>query len=123
MSETEIILDAIGHVRAAVQAVDDRLNKVEISTRELAFRERERNGHIADLTRWRETVEMEQAKKREQDLRALGFQEGEQAVKDAARNKALAVWEKAEKPVVYGLAAVLLGLGMRLGAFFIGGPW
>lgn len=48
---------------------------------------------------------------------------GGQMVKDKARSRAEAVWAKVEKPVVYGAALLVFGFGLRLGAFFIGGPW
>ena len=48
---------------------------------------------------------------------------GGQMVKDKARSRAEALWGKIEKPVVYGTGLILFGFGLRLGAFFIGGPW
>lgn len=123
MSETELILDAIRAVRTDVQGVEGRLGAVEISMKELAFRERERNGQIAKLSRWREGVEADQLRRHEAELQALGFDAGAEAVKESARRKVMLAWERVEKPVTYGTIVVLFGFGMRLAGLFIGGPW
>ena len=48
---------------------------------------------------------------------------GEKNVKDKARNRIEALWGRVEKPIIYGTGLILFGFGLRLGAFFIGGPW
>ena len=125
------ILQAIEFLREDVKAVDGRLeahrkevsSKLDVGTRfmsQLSERERERNendrernGQIGRLTKWKEEMELADAK-------AASFAQGEQAVRLAARTRVTAIWEKVEKPVVYGAGMLVFGAGIRVGAFLLG---
>lgn len=82
----------------------------------LSARVDRQNGGVAKALEWMNAHDART--KSEADI-ALGGQ----MVKDKARSRAQAVWAKIEKPVIYGVGLVLFGFGVRLGAFFIGGPW
>lgn len=130
MSETELILDAIGAVRDDIKGINSRLDdgaarmqRFDLGLHELVLRETERNGQIKRLTAWREAVELREAHEREALISAESFVAGENAVKARARSKAEAIWDRAEKPVITGAMLLMFGAGIRIAAFLLGGPW
>lgn len=86
-------------------------------TLEQVLREAQRtNGRISALEAWRQQSE---ADARE----AAAFAAGEESVKREYRSKLELVWDRVERPVVYGIGALMVGVGIRVGAWFIAGTW
>lgn len=84
-------------------------------TLEQVLREARRtNGRISALEEGQERFEQEARD-------AAAFAAGEESVKREYRSKLELVWDRVERPVVYGSGAVLVGVGIRIGAWFLGG--
>ena len=130
MSETEMILDAIGAVRnevvrvhTRIDASDTRLGRVEVSMGALEAREAERNGSILDIMRWRQGIDERHQVCIFREVSQTAYEDGAEAVKAAARSRVAMVWGHIEKPVIMGAAMLVFGVGLRIGAFFVEVPW
>lgn len=93
--------DFRGKVGDRLDEGNERMASLEFGMRELNQREKERNGTLRELVKWREAMEM-------RDVRA----DERATVKAEARNTATAiakrVWGAVEKPVLYALAFGIL---------------
>lgn len=49
--------------------------------------------------------------------------EGRAEIRAANRTRFMAIWDRAEKPVITGAMMLVFGVGLRIGAFLLGGPW
>ena len=76
----------------------------------------ETNGRVTLLEGWQDSFEDET------DV-GEAFAAGRKSVRDGDRAMAVKLGRLLGKWAPYGLAALLVGLGIRLGAWFLGGVW
>ena len=127
-SEQSLVLDLLRGLSAEVKAnttamsvLDLRLSKLEYHMGELGFREKERNGHIADLVNWKSDHQDEAD-------RAAAILEGRQAQRAEDKDRLALIWDKMERPVLYGITGVGIAAGgillnLVLKAAEAGGLW
>ena len=97
----------------AVQAQATETHRIALQTLEQA---KETNGRVTLLEGWQDSFE---------DETEVGeaFAAGRKSVRDGDRAMAVKIGRLLGKWAPYGLAALLVGLGIRLGAWFLGGVW
>lgn len=91
----------------------ERMQALEFGMRELNQREKERNGTLRELVKWREAMEM-------RDVRA----DERATVKAEARNTAAALgkraWDTVEKPVLVAVGLGVFGVTVWAGRGILG---
>lgn len=120
MSESafeQLVIDSLRELKAEIVAVgataEQGLN-IALKTYEQA---KETNGRVTLLETWQDQFE-------DDGENAASFEAGRESVK--RENQALLerAWGRIEKPFIYGASALLVGIGIRLGAWFLGDiPW
>lgn len=81
------------------------------------------NGRVDGLEAWAAAHDGEHSAAEREAREAQSFDAGVQSERRRFRHLFGAVMDRVERPLMYGLAAVLVGVGIRLGAWFIGGLW
>lgn len=109
---------AEGHkeIKAELVAVQLRADQTHTIATQTLEQAKVTNGRVTLLENWQDTFEDET------DVGAA-YAAGRQSVR--VQDKALIgrIIDRVEKPLMYGVAAILIGVGIRLGAWFVGGIW
>ena len=74
------------------------------------------NGRVTLLENWQDSFE-------DDTENGASFAAGRQSVRDGDKAMARKLISLVGKYAPYGIGALLLGVGMRLGAWFVGGVW
>ena len=105
--------DEIKREIVAVGTIAEQALNVSAQTLEQA---KATNGRVTLLEGWQDSFEDETEV-------GVAFAAGRKSVRDGDRALAVKIGRLLGKWAPYGLAALMVGLGIRLGAWFLGGVW
>lgn len=81
------------------------------------------NGRVDGLEKWASSHDGFHIAADREVRDAESFDAGVQSERRLVRHVLGHIADRLEKPFMYGLAAVMVGVGIRLGAWFVGGLW
>lgn len=105
------------------QEGEKRFDKIEYVTSQTLLQAKETNGRVTAIEDWKRAHVAAHDGAEQEALKAERFEAGRESERRRLRHVLAEVGDRVERPLMYGLAAVLVGVGIRLGAWFIGGLW
>ena len=84
---------------------------------------KETNGRVTKLEEWQHDHIAAHDGDEQEAREAQSFEAGRESERNRLRHVLGEVLDRVERPLMYGLAGVLVGVGIRLGAWFVGGLW
>lgn len=119
----QIVIDTLKQHTNALGEVKDEIVAVGAVAQQTLGQATKTNGRVDSLEEWRAGIDMWRRGLADGELAAAAFEEGAESVRQGWRRRVTAAWSRVERPVMYGLGLLLFGLGIRVGAWFVGGPW
>lgn len=102
---------------------DRRFDKIEYVTSQTLLQAQATNGRVSRLEDWQDGHISAHDGAEHEAREAERFEAGRESERRRVRHVLGEVMDRIERPLMYGLAAVLVGVGIRLGAWFVGGLW
>lgn len=102
---------------------EKRFNKIEYVTSQTLLQAKETNGRVTHGENWEKDHDAAHQRAAEEARVAQSFDDGAQSERRRFRQVLSDLGQDMTKPLAYGAAAVLVGFGIRLGAWFVGGLW